>query len=97
MNFSFTMNSSVSATLEVYSARALEACDLFPKSGGGGGYITSWKICCPLLFFSHAGGCMMLLEPPLKEKPPSYALGLSKNPLRGCGYGYISSFPYYVL
>ena len=73
MNFSFTMNSSVFATLDVYWARALEACDFFPRSGGGGGCLTSWRICCPLLPFTHIG-CMMPLEPPLKEMSPSYAL-----------------------
>ena len=41
MNFSFTMNSSVSTTLDVYWACALEACDFFYRSGGGGGCIIS--------------------------------------------------------
>ena len=73
MNFSFTMNSLVFATSDVYWFRALEARDLFPRSGGGDGYITSWRTCCPLLPFSHAGNCMIPPKPPLKEKPLSYA------------------------
>ena len=73
MNFSFTMNSSVSTTSDVYLAHALETCDFFPRSGGGGGNITSWRICCPILPFSPTSDCMMPPEPPLKEKPPSYA------------------------
>ena len=71
MNFSFTINSSVSATSDSYGAHALEACDFFPRSGGRGGYITSWRICCPLLSITLVGGCMMSHGPPLKENPPS--------------------------
>ena len=37
MNFSFTMNSSICATSDVYWACALEAYDFFPRSGDGGG------------------------------------------------------------
>ena len=30
-------------------ACVLETCDFFPRPGGGGDSITSWRICCPLL------------------------------------------------
>ena len=59
MNLSFTMNSSISATSDVYWAHASEACDFFPMSSSRGGCITSWRICCPLLSFSPVGGYMM--------------------------------------
>ena len=65
MNFSFIVNSSVFATIDVYWAHALEACDFFPMSGVGGGYVTSWRICFPLLPFTLVGGCMMPPGPPL--------------------------------
>ena len=41
MNFSFTRNSLVFATSIVDRAYALETCDSFPRSGGGGDRITS--------------------------------------------------------
>ena len=41
MNFSFTRDSLVFATSDVYWACALEAYDFFPRSSGGGDYITS--------------------------------------------------------
>ena len=47
MNSSFTRNSSVFVTSNVYWACALETCDSFPRLGGGGDYITSPGICCP--------------------------------------------------
>ena len=40
MNFSL-MNSSISATSNVYWARALDACDFIPRSGGSGSCIIS--------------------------------------------------------
>ena len=43
MSFSFTMNSSVSATSDVHWACALEECDFLPRSSGGGSCITSWE------------------------------------------------------
>ena len=36
MNFFFTRNSLVLATLDGYWACVLETCDFFPRSGGGG-------------------------------------------------------------
>ena len=41
MNFSFIRNSSIFATSDVYQACALETCDSFPRSSGGGDHITS--------------------------------------------------------
>ena len=63
MNFSFTRNSSIFATLNLYWACALEICDSFPRSGGGGDYITSWGICYPLLTPTPKGRCMVPTEP----------------------------------
>ena len=62
MNYSFTRNSLVFATLNVYRACALEACDFFPRSGGKGDCITSWGICCPLLTPTLDGGFMVPLS-----------------------------------
>ena len=62
MNFSFTRNSSVFATLDVYWACALETCVSFPKSGSGSDRITSWGICSPLTP-TPKGGCMVPLKP----------------------------------
>ena len=62
MNFSFTRNSSVFATSDVYWACALETCGSFPKSGGGSDHTTSWGICYPLLTPTPKDGCMVPLE-----------------------------------
>ena len=59
MNFSFTRNSSVFATSNVYWAYALETYDSFPRSGSGGDRITSYRICCLLLTPTPKGGCMV--------------------------------------
>ena len=63
MNFSFKRNSLVFATSDVYLACALEACDFFLRSNGGGDCITSWGICYPLLTPSPKGGYMVPSEP----------------------------------
>ena len=62
MNFTFTRNFVVFATLDVYWACALETRDSFPRSDGGGARITSWGICYPLLIPTPKGGCMVPSE-----------------------------------
>ena len=80
VNFSFTRNSPVFATSDVYWAYALETYESFPRSSGGGDYITSWGSCCPLLTPTPKGGCMVPLEPLVEGSdsllPPGCVVGL---------------------